>query len=156
MPKGYSGGLPQTTYWLEVYTKQAELPVFKQQTNLDEKRNGSPNKVLIEESASTNFSTISPTSLPTKVLINGKSMLLLHNLSAEYPFFSVNTLPPGKRGAQSFGSSRLVYTLPTQSICTFLIGNSFYLITYAKNIRGTSKKIEITANTLTAERWQTG
>lgn len=34
------------------------------------------------------------------------------------------------------------------------IGNSFYLITYAKNVRGISKKIEITANTLTAERWQ--
>lgn len=97
--KGYSGGLPQTTYHLEVYTKQTELPTFKQETNLGgEKRKGNANEILLEESTPTNVSlpTISPTPLPTKVLINGKSMLLLHNLSAEYPFFSVNTLPPGK------------------------------------------------------------
>lgn len=95
--KGYSGGLPQTTYHLEVYTKQAELPAFKQQINLaSEKRKGSSNEILLEESTNVSSPTVSPTPLPTKVLIDGKSMLLLHNLSAEYPFFSVNTLPPGK------------------------------------------------------------
>ena len=65
------------------------------------------NEILIEESGNvlTNLTgsttTVSPTLLP--VLINGKSMLLLHNLTAEeYPFFSVNTLPPGKKKRRNF------------------------------------------------------
>ena len=119
---GYSGGLP-ATYHLEVYTKETEFPLFKQQqygrTNLSDKRKGTKstepngmNEILIEESNSilTNVTTVSPTPLPTKVLINGKSMLLLHNLTAEeYPFFSVNTLPPGKLMCALFQTVNLTF-----------------------------------------------
>ena len=49
--------------------------------------------------------------------------------SSEYPFFIANSLPSG---------------------------NTFYLVTYASNLKGKSSKVVITGNTLIAEKWKLG